>query len=137
AFQGGDRYELLWRRLCHSCRRTNYAKAKKLLHPANIVGWRTGHAARQHAVSRRQVGCWRIYRVACQGSGTFRREGVCPRTWRNANQLGEPGESKHPAVASGLRTVRRRGGFRTEIVLGTRGERPRESGSSNPSPGVE
>src|SRR5437899_3017837 len=83
--------------------------------------------AREHAVSRRQVGCWRIYRVACQGSGTFWCEGVCPRTWRNANQLGEPGESKYPGVASGLRTVRRRGGFRTEIVLGTRGERPRES----------
>jgi NAD(P)-dependent dehydrogenase (short-subunit alcohol dehydrogenase family) len=68
---GGHRYELLWRGQRHSRRHTDHAKAKKRLYSANFVGWRPCHPARQYALSRRQMGCWRIQRIACQGGSSF------------------------------------------------------------------
>ena len=47
------------------------------------------------AVPCRQVGGWRIHRVAGPGSGSFRRQGVCARTRRNADELGRSCAQRH------------------------------------------
>jgi NAD(P)-dependent dehydrogenase (short-subunit alcohol dehydrogenase family) len=49
-----------------------------------------GRLARQHAVSRRQMGSRGIYRIPCPGGGSVRRTSVRARTWWNADKLGRP-----------------------------------------------
>ena len=72
----------------------DHAKAKERLHSPDIVGgWPFG-PPREHGVSRREVGCWRIHRVSRPGSGSFRRQGVCARTRWNADELGRAREPK-------------------------------------------